>query len=96
MPVRFSLFLINVEVTVVTARKEEVEGAETHEMDILRPRASRVASSLRSLSTGQDINDAAQPVISRVEGLTSIAFAVASRDNYFILLQDPGEAASLR
>jgi hypothetical protein len=57
---------------VVTARKEEVKGAETHEMDILAPHTSSVASSLRSVSTGQDIDDEAQPVVSYVEGVTSI------------------------
>jgi hypothetical protein len=70
VPVRFSLFLITVE--VVTARKEEVEGSETHEMDILGPHTSSVASSRRSVSTGQDINDDAQSAISPVEGVTSI------------------------
>jgi hypothetical protein len=52
--------------------QEEVEGAETHEMDILGPLTSSVASSLRSVSTGQDINDEAQSVVSQVEGVTSI------------------------
>jgi hypothetical protein len=68
----FSLFLITVE--VVTARKEEVGGAEMHEMGILGPhtRAGSVANSLRSASTGQDINDEAQSVISQVGGVTSI------------------------
>jgi hypothetical protein len=71
VPVHFSLFLITVE--VVTARKEEVEVAETHEMDIQGgPHTSSVASSLRSVSTGQDINDEAQSVVSEVEGVTSI------------------------
>jgi hypothetical protein len=70
VPVRFSLFLITVD--VVTTRKEEVQGAETHEMDILGPHASSVASSLRSVSIGQDTNDEAQSVISQVEGVTSI------------------------
>jgi hypothetical protein len=70
VPVRFPLFLITVE--VVTARKEEVERAETHEMDILGSHTSSVASSLQSLSTGQDINDEAQSVVSRAEGVTSI------------------------
>jgi hypothetical protein len=69
VPVRFSLFLITAE--VVTVRKEEVEGAE-HEMDILGPHTSIVASSLRSVSTGQDINDEAQSVVSQAEGVTSI------------------------
>ena len=70
MPVRFSSFLIIAE--VVTARKEEVEVAETHEMDILGPHTSRFASSPRPVSTGQDINDEALLVISQVEGVTSI------------------------
>jgi hypothetical protein len=70
VPVRFSLFLITIE--VVTARKEEVEGAETHEMDIVEPHTSSVAISLRTVSTGQDINHEAQSVIPQVEGVTSI------------------------
>jgi hypothetical protein len=70
VPVSFSLFLIAVE--VVTARKEDVEGAETHEMDMLGPHTSSVASSLRSVSTSQDINDEAQSVVSQTEGVTSI------------------------
>jgi hypothetical protein len=70
MQVRFSLFLITVE--VVTARKEEVEGAETHEMDDLGPRISSVASPLRSASAGKDINDEAQPFVAKAEGVTSI------------------------
>jgi hypothetical protein len=56
----------------VTARKEEAEGAETHEMDILRPHTSSVASSLRSVSTGQDIKDDAQSIVSQVEYVISI------------------------
>jgi hypothetical protein len=62
----FSLFLITVE--VVTARKEEVGGAETHEMDILGPQTD--------------------------EGVTSIGLAVSSRDDNFVLLQDPGGKAT--
>jgi len=52
------------------AGAEEVGGAETHEMDILGSHTNSVASSLRlvSMSTGQDISDEAQPVISQVEG----------------------------
>jgi hypothetical protein len=68
--VRFSLFLITVE--VVTARKEEAERAETHQMDILGPHTSSVQSSLRLVSTGQDTNDEAQSVVSQVEGMASI------------------------
>ena len=70
MPVRFSLFLITVE--VVTARKEEVVGTETHEMDNLGPDTSSVATPLRSVSTGQGIDDDTQPVVLRAEGVTSI------------------------
>jgi hypothetical protein len=61
----FSLFLITVEVVMV--RKEEVEGAETHEIDVLGPHTGSAASSLRPVSTGQDVNEA-QPVISQAEG----------------------------
>jgi hypothetical protein len=57
---------------VVTGRKEEVGGAEAHEMDILGPHTSSAAGSLRSVSTGQDINDEAQSVVSQDEGVTSI------------------------
>jgi hypothetical protein len=56
----------------VTARNEEVEGAETREMDNLGPLTSSVASSPRLVSTGQDISDEAQPVVSHVEGVTLI------------------------
>jgi hypothetical protein len=69
-PVRSSFFLTTAE--AVTVCKEEVERAETHEMDILGPHTSSVTGSLRSVSTGQDINDGAQSVISQVEGVTSI------------------------
>jgi hypothetical protein len=82
---------------VVTAPKEEVERAETHEIDILGPHASSVASSLRSMSTGQDINDEAQSVISQVEGVTLyLSFLSHPESIIFILLQDPGEATSPR
>jgi hypothetical protein len=61
---------------VVTARKEEVGGAETHGMDVLGPHtssaAATAASSLWSVSTSQDINDEAQSVVSQAEGVTSI------------------------
>ena len=70
MQVRFSLFLITVE--VLTARKEEVEGVETHKMNIFGPHINSVASSLRSVSSDQDINDGAPPVVSQAEGVTSI------------------------
>jgi hypothetical protein len=69
VPVRLLLFLITVE--AVTAHKEEVEGAETHEMDILGSHAGSVASSLRSASTDQDINEA-QSVVPQAERVTSI------------------------
>ena len=70
----FSLFLITVE--VVTASKEEAGGAETHEMDRLGPRTSSVASplsSLHSVSTGQEINDEAQSVVSQAQGATPVS-----------------------
>ena len=71
MPVRFLLFLITVE--VVTACEEEVEGAGTHEIDVLGPHTSSVACSVRSVSsTGQDIDCKAQPVISQADGMTAI------------------------
>jgi hypothetical protein len=67
----FSLFLITVE--VVTACKEEVEGAETHEMGILGPHTSSIASSLQSVSTtGQDINGEARLVVSQAKGVALI------------------------
>jgi hypothetical protein len=83
-------------VEMVTACKEEVEGAETHKMNILGPHVSShgVASSLRPVSTGQDINDEAQPVVQQPEGLTSICPCCRSRDDCFALLQDAVETAS--
>jgi hypothetical protein len=70
--VRFSRFLITV--GVVTARTEEVDRVETHEMDILGLHTSSIASSLQSVSTDQDIYVEAQSVISQpeIEGVTSI------------------------
>ena len=72
MPVRFPLFPITVE--VLTARKEEVEGPETHEMGNIGPHTTIVASPLRSVSTGQDISDEKHPVVSQAqaEGLISM------------------------
>jgi hypothetical protein len=70
VPVRFSPFLITVE--VVTDREEEVGRTETHEMDILGLHTSSVAGSLRPVSTGQDINDEAQSVVPQAESMTSI------------------------
>jgi membrane protease subunit (stomatin/prohibitin family) len=65
-----SFFPLSHPLKVVTARKEEVGGAETHEMDMLGPHTSIIVSSLRSVS-GQDINKA-QSVVSQAEGVTSI------------------------
>ena len=70
VPVRFSIFPVAVK--VVTVREEEVEGAETREIDKLGPHSCSLSSPLRSVSTGQDINDKAQPVVSQAEGVTSI------------------------
>ena len=82
---------------MVTTRKEGEEGAETHETRNLAggPPTSSLASPLRSVSADQDINDDAQPFVSQVEGVTTIGLAVASRDDYVVLLQDPGEEATL-
>ena len=55
---------------VLAVREEEVGRVETHEMDILGPHTSREASSLRSVPTGQNINEA-QLVVSQAEGATS-------------------------
>jgi hypothetical protein len=95
VPVRFSLFS-HCRRSGNGLHTEEVEEAETHEMDILGPRTS-AASSLRSVSTGQDINHEAQSVISQIEGMTFICpcLAAPSRDDYFVLLQDLGETTSL-
>ena len=70
MPVRFSIILVIVQ--VVTVREEEVEGAETRGTDKLGPHISSLPSPLQSVSTGQDINNGAQPVVSQAEGVTSI------------------------
>ena len=56
---------------VLTVLEEEVGGVETHEMDSLGPHTIRVASSLQSVPTGQDINEA-QLVVSQAEGASSI------------------------
>jgi hypothetical protein len=66
----FFPFLITVE--VVTARKEDVEGAETNETDIPGPHINSVASPLDLVYTGQDTNDNAQSVVSHAGGATSI------------------------
>ena len=94
MQVCFPSSIIAVE--VLTARNEVVEGAETHEMDILGPHTSSVACSLRSVSTGQDINDEAQLVISQVEGVTTIWPWCYIPRRLLFLLQDPREATSPR
>ena len=67
----FSLFHITVK--VVTACKEEAEGAEMHEMDRLGPCISSLAGPLRSVSTGQENNDDAHLVVSQAEGVASIS-----------------------
>ena len=43
-------------------REEDVEGAETHEIDDLGTHTSSVASSVLSVSTGKNIKDKAQSV----------------------------------
>jgi hypothetical protein len=74
-----TFFPLLITVKVVMVREEEVEGAETHETDVHKPRTSSVAGSPRPVSTGQDINNEAQPVVPQAEGVTSICSAVASR-----------------
>ena len=60
---------------MVTVHREEVEGSETHEMDILGPHASGVTSPLWStVSTGHGISNEAQSVVSQAEGVTSICW----------------------
>jgi hypothetical protein len=68
--VRFSFGLAAAK--VVTVREEEVEGAETREIDKPGPHTSSPASPLRSVSAGQDINEEAQPAVPQAEGVTSI------------------------
>ena len=70
---------------MVTARKEEVEGVETREMDTLEPHAGSVTSSLRSVFTGQDIKDEAQTIDPQAEGVTSTS--LCHRIQTFILFQ---------
>ena len=84
----FFLFLITAE--VVTACKEEAEGAEKHEMDRLGPRTSSVASPLRSVSTGQEINDEAQSVVSQAEGVTSIYSRCVIPRRFFCFITGSG------
>jgi hypothetical protein len=72
---------------VVTAREEEVGGAETHEMDLLEPHTGSAASSLQSVNA-QDINEA-QPVISQVEGVTSIWTCCPIQRRLFCSVTDP-------
>jgi hypothetical protein len=70
----FSLFLLTaLSKWQQLTHKEEVEGAETHEMDTDGSHASSVTSSLPSVSTGQDTNDEAQSVVPQPEGVTSIS-----------------------
>ena len=64
---RASAFFPLITVGVVTAHKE---GAETHTIDILGAHTSSVASPLQSVSTGQNINDEAHPVVP--QGVISI------------------------
>jgi hypothetical protein len=66
-------------------------------MDVPGPHTGSVASSLQSVSTGRDINNEAQSVVSQAEGVTSIwPCLLHPRNDYFVLLQGSGEATSLR
>ena len=80
---------------MVTARKEEVEGAETHEMDILGPHTSGIASSLWPVSAGQDINDEAQLAVPQVEGVTSIWPSCRIPRRLFCSVTGPGGSDAL-
>ena len=70
---------------MVTVHREEAEGSETHEMDILVHHTSSVAGSLRSpVSTGHDIGNKAQPVVvSQAEGVTTICWCLIPRQLSF-------------
>lgn len=70
---------------MLTVCEEEVGEIEMHEKDILGSHAGSVASSLQSVPTAQDINEA-QSVASQAKGATSISLAVVSRNDYFVLL----------
>jgi hypothetical protein len=80
----FSSLFIPLE--VLTVREEEVGNVETHEMDTLGPHTSRISSSPRPMSTGQNTNDEAQLVISQVQGASSICpcFLMQRRLFYFV------------
>jgi hypothetical protein len=70
--VRFRSFSsLSIPLEVLTVREEELGDVDTHEMGIFEPHTSSVASSLQSVPTGQDINEA-QLVVSQAEGATSI------------------------
>lgn len=64
-------------------------------MDTLGSRSSSVAtrSPMQSVHTDQSINEP-QLIISG--GVTSLGISVLSRDDYFVLLQNPGKATSPR
>jgi hypothetical protein len=82
----FSSLSILRQLKVLTAVcEEEVGSVETHEMDILGPHTNSAASSLQSVSTGQDINEA-QSVVSRAEGATSICPCCLSHPELIIFV----------
>jgi hypothetical protein len=69
---------------VLIVHREEVEGSETHEMDILGPHASRVASPVWStVSTGHGISNEAQSVVPQAEGVTSVCWCLIPRQLSF-------------
>src|SRR6266849_2192245 len=72
----FFPFLITVK--VVTASKEDAEGAETNEIDIPGPHTSGIASPPHLVSAGQDINDDPVSVVSQDGGATSTVFGLAA------------------
>jgi hypothetical protein len=71
MLVSFSHFLVSDK--EVTVREEEVEGAETREMDKLGPHASSSpTSTLQSVSACQDINESSRPAVPQDEGVSLV------------------------
>lgn len=60
-------------------------------MDILGLHTSSAASPLRPVSTGQDINDEAQSVISQLQGVTSIWYCCLVSRRLFCPITGSGE-----
>jgi len=78
-----SFSLLSIPSKVLTVHEEGVGRVEMHEMDIIEPCTSSVASPLQSVSTGQDTNDGSQSVVSQNEGATSIFPSIAVSSRFF-------------